>query len=188
MLRKITLLLCAFVLLAVEGVAQTNGRGCQSEQDWRSQVSKRMGAEAARLGLQVQGDYSFQWDGKVSMVFVQVVAKGDKIRPTRSDSGGGVTLAYVESEKPADLPNGLYLVRTPPELAERMTARFGNGSGVLGNQKITFASTDGRMTKDLPGTVMMYQVPHPPFRHNWIRVVVGSAFDVQGGGFWMDGP
>jgi hypothetical protein len=180
MLRKLTFLISAFVLLSADGVAQTESRGCPSQQEWRSQAIKRMSAEAARLGLQVQGDYAFQWDGKVSLAAVQVAAAGDRVRPAPKGAAKSDTLVYVESEKPSDVPNGLYFVRIAPELKRAMAEKFGDGPGALDSQSVRLVGADGRETKELTGPVMSYQLPYPRFRHYWVRI------SVNGGSFWVD--
>ncbi len=139
-----------------------------------------MSAEAARLGLQVQGDYAFQWDGKVSLAAVQFVAAGAGLSSSPRGAAKNGTMVYVESEKPSDVPNGLYFVQISPEVPRVMAAKFGDGSGALDGQSVRLVSTDGRETKELTGPVMSYQVPRPGFRHYWVRVII------NGGGFWVD--
>jgi hypothetical protein len=145
-----------------------------------------MGSEADRLGLRVQGDYSFQSVSDTLLVVVEVVPKDYKVTSTLLNKGGRTRLAYVESETLGSLPNGFYLIQSSPELAKRMAARFGNKSGILENEKVNFVSTAGRTTKEVSGTAMMYPDPKK-FRHYWVRVELGSAFDPRGGGFWIDG-
>jgi hypothetical protein len=148
-------------------------------------VIERMGSEAARLGLRVQGDYTFQSVSNTLLVVVEVVPEEYKVTSTFLNKGGRTRLAYVESETSGNLPNGFYLIQSSPELAKRMAARFGNKSGILENEKVNFVSTAGRITKEVSGTAMMYA--DPKYRHYWVRVELGSAFDPHGGGFWIDG-
>jgi hypothetical protein len=147
-----------------------------------------MGSEADRLGLRVQGDYTFQSVSNTLLVVVEVVPKDYKdykVTSTLLNKGGRTRLAYIESETSGNLPNGFYLIQSSPELAKRMAARFGNKSGILENEKVNFVSTAGRTTKEVSGTAMMYA--DPKYRHYWVRVELGSAFDANGGGFWVDG-
>lgn len=178
MLRKTAFLLSVFVLLSCNCPAQSVGGRCP-EQDWRSRAIKRMGDEAARLGLKVQGDYAFQWDGKVSLATVQVAAAGDGLRPSPRDAGKGGTLAYVESERPADVPNGLYFVRISPEAARALAEKFGDGPGALADQSVRLVSADGRETKEIAGIIVLH-APPKLFRHYWVRL------SINGRGFWVD--
>jgi hypothetical protein len=177
MYRKLNSL-SAFFALTVVALCLVNVSSvvAQTRQDCRSQVIERMSAEATRLGLRVQGDFAFQSDGNVLMAVVQVVTKDDKIKSTPINAGGRTKLAYVESEKPVDLPNGFYFIQSRPELAKRMAAKFAHKSGVLENREVTFVSTDKRTIKDLPGVAMMYR------GHYWRRI------SINGRGFWIDGP
>lgn len=182
MLRKITLLLFTVVLFAANCTAQSDNTIGQSDQACRTKMIERVSTEAAKLGLKVQGDYAFQSVGTVLMVVVPVlVDKNDRISPKSITRGSRIKFAYVEAEKPIDLPNGFYFIQSPAELTKGMAGRAGKNLGVIEEQKVTFISTDGRTTKDLPGVVAMYQLPKPIFRHYWTRI------SINGVGLWVDG-
>lgn len=173
-------------VLSINGA--TAGSCCRSTatRDWRLEISEKINAEAARLGLRLEGDYSFQSDGSVLMVSAQVL-NGDG-GPKSNLIKGRARLAYLEGHEASGLPPGFYLINISPQLAKMMDARFGGNSGVLTDQNVTFVSTDGRITKDVPVVAIYYRDPLTQFRHHyWTRIETGSAFDPHGGGFWIDG-
>jgi len=109
------------------------------------------------------------------MVVVPVVAGDRKIRSTLINRRA--KLAYLEGQESLGLPNGFYLIQGSPGLAKIMAAKFGDNSGVLMDQKVTFVSTDGRTTQDVPVVAIYYHDAIPTFRHYWTRLP---------GGFWID--
>jgi hypothetical protein len=173
---------------AVLKIAGASVGGCCQERsprpDWRSEIIERMSAEAANLNLRVQGNYTFQSVGNAVMVVVPVLAGDRKIRSTLIN--GRAKLAYLEGQESIGLPNGLYLIQGPPGLAKLMAAKFGDNSGVFVDQKVTFVSTDGRTTKDVPVVAIYYHDAIPTLRHYWTRIELCSAFVPAGCGLWVD--